>query len=161
MSLVISQRCLRLLSHQPPDPCGEAEGDGWPAPSSPVGLRLSCQGLQIRAGGEEMAGSRQLSSGQISPDAQAGLIPDSSAAARADLSLHRAVLTPGCHPQCQVKRELFFRVLSQPEPNVTDVLRTPLPNRNARKALGTQSFLCKAPPPSLHGSPQGVGEDWR
>lgn len=54
-----------------------------------------------------MAGSRQLSSGQISPDARAGLVPDSSAA-RADLSLHRAVLTPGCHSQWSGEEGVIF-----------------------------------------------------
>lgn len=51
---------LRILSPWQQDPCREAEGDGWPAPSSPC-LQPSCQGLQIRAGGEGMTGSWEAS----------------------------------------------------------------------------------------------------
>ena len=76
-----------------------------------AGAQLPCwfaaqlSGLQIRAGGEDVAGSRLLGSGQISPDAGAGLTPDSSAVVRADLSLRRAAPTPTVPLSVQVKRK--------------------------------------------------------
>lgn len=78
---------------------------GRPAPRC---FAAQLSGLQIRAGGEDVAGSRPLGSGQISPDAGAGLTSDSSAVAKADLSLRRAAPTPNYPSQCPGEEKVVF-----------------------------------------------------
>lgn len=74
----------------------------------PCWLAAQLSGLQIRAGGEDVAGSRLLGSGQISPDAGAGLTPDSSAVARAEPAPRRATPTPDCPSQCPGEEKVVF-----------------------------------------------------
>lgn len=99
---------LRILSPWQQDPCREAEGDGWPAPSSPF-LQLSCQGLQIRAGGEDMTGSSEASAARRlgSTHAGASFTPDSSAS-WVDLWSQTALPHPRCPCEQSGERGVLF-----------------------------------------------------
>lgn len=112
-SLVILQRCLGLLSPQQRDPRREAEGDGWPAPSSPGWFSAQLSGAPNK-GGRGGSGRK--------PAARDKLVQMLTLASHLTHRPWGQTSPPAGPPSLlalalsgQVKRELFFRVLnSQP-----------------------------------------------
>ena len=104
-----------------------------------------------------MAGSRPLGSGQISPDAGAGLTSDSSAVARADLSLHRAAPTPNCPSQCPGEEKVVFQSPKSAGTKWDQCPKNSTPQKKHKTSFRNMIIPLQSLPPSLRGSFQGVG----